>query len=163
MADRSRQYFFIIFILLSGCRGDRHNEATTKDIAIEDITPGEVVHDSLTREQIKEIERIQHVLSEVTSSSLEETINNFKRDRDPQREIEIWSKMADAYERFAVNKHVEEHDKKEEAYQLILMRSMMTEADAIERVNIDYLSQDEIKEILSYYDAPPEPIRVLKK
>lgn len=147
----------IIVLGLTCCTKKNNEQPVTTEMAIADLELNGIVHDSLTAKQIKEIERIQRVFSEVNSSSLEETINNFKRDQNPEREIAIWLGMADAYERFTVNKHIEEHDKKEEAYQLILLRSIMTEEEAIDKADITYLTQDEVKEVLSYYIHPHNP------
>lgn len=156
----------LLFIIINGlicCREKNNEKPVDTEMAIKDLKFNGVVHDSLTTKQIKEIERIQSVFSEVNSSSLDETINNFKRDKNPDSEIAIWLKMADAYERFTLNKHVEEHDKKEEAYQIVLLRSAMTEKDVMDKVDITYLTKDEVKEILSYYLDPPQPLKVQKK
>ena len=59
--------------------------------------------------------------------------------------------MAEAYERFAVNKHIEEHDKKVEAYEVILLRSTMTEEEVMKKLSLSYLSKEELEEIFSYY------------
>ncbi|MBA4058079.1 MAG: hypothetical protein C0490_25400, partial [Marivirga sp.] len=102
----------IILIELICCKAKNSEKPLTKEIAIKDATVNGAVRGSLTTKQIKEIERIQRVFSEVRSTSLDETIKNFKRDQNPDGEIVIWLRMADAYERFTLNKHIEEHDKK---------------------------------------------------
>lgn len=133
-------------------------------MAIEDLKLHDIVHDSLTATQLDEIERIHKTFSEVNSSSLEETIDNFKRDQNPDREIAIWLKMADAYEHFVLSKGVGiDHNKKDEAYQLILLRSMMTAEEVVDKIDLQYLTDDEVREILHSYTDPPELLRVEKK
>src|SRR5215204_4459264 len=141
----------LLFIGLMSCKQKNGEQPVTTQMAVEDLELNGIVHDALSDKQLKKIERIHRVFSEVNSSSLEETINNFKREQNPDSEIVIWLKMADAYERFTVNKHIEEHDKKEEAYQLVLLRSMMTEEKVIDSIDVTYLTQGEVKEVLSYY------------
>lgn len=151
----------IISITLVGCNKSTNNDMPpTSEISIEDLSRGAIVHDSLTTKQTKDIERIHRVFSEVNATSLKETIDNFKSDRNPDREIAIWSGMADAYERFTLNKHIEEYDKKMEAFQLLLVRSMMTEEEIIQKMEFSYLSADDVKEIFSYYTDLPKPISI---
>jgi hypothetical protein len=77
----------------------------TKEMAIEDLKLNDVLHDSLTATQIEAIERIHKTFSEINSSTLEETIDNFKRDQHPDREIAIWLTMVDVYEYFTLDKN----------------------------------------------------------
>ena len=110
-------------------------------------------HDSLNYEQLQKVKRIHNAFSEVTKNTLAETINNFSEYQDPDHEILIWSNMAIAYERFAVNKHIEEYDKKQEAFELLLLRWKVSEKEALAKYGFKYLSDDEAREILSYYAA----------
>jgi hypothetical protein len=160
-----RMHFFsiICFVPLAGCIQSRNNDASASvEITIKDLRPGETVHDSLTSKQLKQIKRIHDAFSEVSSTSSEEFIDGFKHHQNPDREIANWLTMVDAYERFTLNKHVEEHDKKQEAYDVILLRSRMSEEEVVKRINAAYLSKDELKEILSYYVASSQPLRIEK-
>lgn len=56
-----------------------------------------------------------------------------------------------------------EHDKKNEAYELILLRSMMTEEEVLDKSTPKFLTKDEVKEVLTYYVDPPQPLKVEKK
>jgi hypothetical protein len=161
-----RTHILTVVVLtgLACCVTKNKDKTETTELATQDLELNEIVHDSLTSQQIKDIERIQKVFSEVNPSSLEETIENFKRDQNPDNEIAIWLKMADAYGRFTLSKGQGiEHNKKSEAYQLILLRSMMTETEVLDKVQIKYLTEDEVKEVFSYYADLPEPLKVEKK
>lgn len=155
-------FVFISFTLIC-CRRPGNGDPAATEKVMDVLQLSEIVHDTLTDKQLREIRRIHHVFSEVNSSSLEETINNFKRDQNPDNEIAIWLKMADAYERFALNKHIEEHDKKEEAFELLLLRSMMSERDVRNKTDFTYLSGDEIEELFSYYTDQPRPLIIDEK
>lgn len=142
-----------LIVLLTGltcCTRTPPEEHVKAERVVQGVDSTRNVHDPLTPIQIKEIERIHTAFSEVNSRSLDQTIKYFRGYQNPSKEIAGWLKMADAYERFTLRKHIEEYDKKYEAYQLILRRSMMTERDVIEKVDIIYLTKDEVKEILGY-------------
>jgi hypothetical protein len=72
--------------------------------------------------------------------------------------------MADTYQRFTsrTNKAIG-LDKKNEAYELILLRSMMTEGEVLQKYVPKVLTKDEVNEIFSYYSDPPQPVKVEKK
>jgi len=159
---RIQLILIIGFVTLAGCSQSRQNENPGSASEIKDLNANKNRHGSLTEQQLKEIKRIHHAFSEVNSSSLEETINNFKRDQNPDIEIAIWSQMADAYERFAVHKHIEEHDKKVEAYEVILLRSTMSEEEVMKKLSLSYLSKEELEEIFSYYADSPRSTSVQK-
>ena len=159
--------YTLTIILITGlisCGKMNKEKPETTEMAIQDLELNEIVHDSLTTEQINDITRIQKVFSEVNLTSLDETINNFKRDQHPNNEIAIWLKMADAYQRFTLRtEKAIGHDKKNEAYELILLRSMMTEEEVLDKSAPKFLTKEEVKEILSYYVDPPQPLKVEKK
>ncbi len=111
---------------------------------------------SLTKEQIHKIEKIQFTLAEVHPVSLEETINIFKSDQNPNGEINIWLQMANTYEWYLKIKGNLDLKTKEEVFKLILSRSMMTEEKAIIDSELKILTQKDAKEILSHYTLPPE-------
>jgi hypothetical protein len=159
--------YTLTIVLITGlisCGRINKEKPETTEMAIQDLELNEIVHDSLTAEQINDITRIQEVFSEVNSTPLDETINNFKRDQHPDDEIAIWLKMSDAYQRFTLRAdRTIGHDKKNEAYELILLRSMMTEEEVLNKSTPKFLTKDEVKEVLSYYEDLPQPLKVEKK
>ena len=151
----------MLFVGLVSCKTKSKEDTVTREMEIKDLKLNDVVHDSLTTKQIKAIERILRTFSEVNSNTLEETIDNFKRDQRPDREIAVWLTMADVYEHFTLHKGTAiDHNKKDEAYELILLRSMMTEEEVIDKFDFKYLSTDEVKAILDEYADPPQLLRV---
>ncbi|MBO9204379.1 MULTISPECIES: hypothetical protein [Niastella] len=128
-----------------------------------EITPGPVVNDTLSAVQLKKIKKIQRVFEEVEPSTLEETINDFKQDKAPEKEIASWYAMAKVYEKFTLkHKHLD-INKKTEAYRLILMRSQENEANALAEIGLKYLTHKEVAEIFGYYNVEAKPITVEKK
>jgi hypothetical protein len=158
-------FSFLIMVsyssILSCCKPKVEHMSTVTEVAIEDLQMNEIVHDSLTDDQLKKIETIYSVLSEVIGSSHEETITNFKRDVHPDREIAIWLEMAEAYHRFTLT-HLD-LNKRKEAYTLILLRSMMTQEEVMEKANFQFLTDVDAKEIFDYYNPSPQLLTVEKK
>jgi hypothetical protein len=139
------------------------DKSNIKSVNANDLTLSPVVHDTLSTAQIEKIKKIQTTFAEVNPSSLEETITNFKRDRNPDNEIAIWLVMASAYENFISKRATLNLDKKEEVYKLILMRSMYNEAEAKIKSELKLLTDKEVLEIFSYYDLDAKPITVEQK
>lgn len=144
------------------CCRSKKQTTDTRELPIEDLELNDVVHDSLSDDQLKSIEKIHSVFSEVTDSSLEETITNFKRGKHPDREIAVWLEMADAYQNFTSSKQLDSN-KKKELFTLILLRSMMTREEVIEKANFQYLSNEQVEEIFRNYDPTPKLLKVEKK
>ena len=146
------------------CNSAKDENPKVQTMNPNDIEINEVIHDSLTSEQIDKIKRIQSVFEEVYPVSLEQTITDFKRDLNPDSEIAIWLQMADAYENYVNSKKVKLNlDTKKEVYKLILSRSMMPDAEAISNSKLTILTEKEAKEVLRFYSAKPDPIDVVKK
>jgi outer membrane lipoprotein-sorting protein len=150
----TRLLFILSIILFSSCNFKKEENAKT--INPKNIQISEVMHNSLTKEQIQKIEKIQSTLAEVHSVSLEETINIFKRDQNPESEINIWLQIANTYEWYLNSKTKQDLKTKQEVFRLILSRSMMSEEEAISDSELEILTEKEAKEILSHYTLAPE-------
>ncbi|SHI67386.1 hypothetical protein [Flavobacterium terrae] len=159
----------IIFILtvvftLYSCNSNKDGNQNIQTMDPNDIQIGEVVHDSLTKEQIDKIKIIQSTFAEVIPVSLEETITNFKRDQNPDNEITIWLQMADTYKKYVSSKQEKlDLNTKKEVFKLILSRSMMSDDEAIINSKLTVLTENEARKVLSYYTVSPDPIDVAKK
>src|SRR5687768_9289473 len=90
----------LLFLSIISC--GQKNEPKDKIVTLDpnQIQQNNIVHDSLSSDQIEKIEIIQSTFFEVDSISLEESIDNFKRDLNPDEEIAIWLDMADAYKKY---------------------------------------------------------------
>lgn len=159
-----------IFLILStllifiSCNSHKEEKQNVQTMDPNDIQISEVVHDSLTTDQINKITKIQSVFAEVVPVSLEETITNFKRDQNPDSEIAIWIQMADAYEKYLSSKGNQlDLESKKEVFKLILSRSMMPAEEAIANSKLKILTEKEAKEVFRYYSGTPDPLEVAKK
>ena len=158
----NRLLFILLAIIISSCNFKKA-EDNTQTIDPKKIQLGDVVHDSLSKDQINNIKKIQSTFSEVCPVSLEETITNFKRDQNPDSEILIWLEMAKTYEKYLTSEKTLDLKTKKEVFRLILSRSMMPEEEAIENSNIKILTKEKAKKVLSYYSLNADPIDVKAK
>jgi hypothetical protein len=126
------------------------------------ILPGPIVHDELSEEQIKKITQIQAVFSDIYPISLEDTITNFKRDRNPDNEIRVWENMMHTYETFIAKNPEINVEKKSEVFKLILTRSMMDENKVRSQTEFKILNENEVNEILASYTLESKPIIIEK-
>ena len=115
-----------------------------------EIQPGPVQRDSLTDSQMQRVRALQKVFVEVDGQSVDQWVDNFKRDLDPDRELAIWEKMCSAYSAYCDDRDLSV-DAKKEVYKVVLLRSMASEADVLQRLELSVLSQDDAKEIMKGY------------
>jgi hypothetical protein len=153
-----------VVLFLFSCEANKEENKTIQTVNPDEIRLGEIVHDSLSEDQIKKITRIQSVFSDVYPVSLEESISNFKNDLNPDNEIHIWLMMADAYENYLNSKQQTlDLETRKEVFKLILSRSMMPLEDAITNANLSILTKNEAEEVLKFYNMDAAPVKVLKK
>lgn len=147
----------------SACRSNQNENTTAQPITLTDVQPGPIRHDSLCAEQIKKITEIQQTFYEVLPISVEQTIIDFKRDDNPDKEIEVWQNMASAYSQYLAGlKKAPDLETKKEIFDLLLSRSMVTSEEALKNTKRSKLSDDEARKILSLYTAEPDPVTVVK-
>jgi hypothetical protein len=141
----------ILFSIFTSYKKAQKNKSV-ESINPNDLIPGPIVHDQLSDEQIEKITKIQTAFSDVYQISLDETITNFKRDRNPDNEIRVWLNMMEAYEKFILKDSEITVEKKSEVFKLILTRSMMDENKVRTQADFKILNEDEINEIFGYYN-----------
>jgi hypothetical protein len=124
------------------------------------LQPGPVQHDNLTPEQIERITELQDTFREVDPTPLAEWIDDFKRDREPDREIRIYESMAAAYAGFCSGRSLT-LEAKREVYQLVLMRSGAPDDEVLARAALKVLTPTDAREILGLYNAPPSAVQVV--
>jgi len=106
------------------------------------IQPGPIQRDALSDEQMARIRALQAVFVEVDGQTVEQWVDSFKRDWDPDKELRIWEQMAKAYRGYCDGKQLSAVAKKD-VYRVVLLRSMASEQDVLERVELNELSHDD--------------------
>jgi hypothetical protein len=99
---------------------------------------------------MERIHKLRGALAEVERSPIEKWVDNFKRDADPDRELAVWEKIADGYTRYC-SKRPLSIEAKEDVFQLLLLRSMASEQEVVNRIKLKILTVDEAKETLKEF------------
>lgn len=152
---------FTFTLALFSC--NKADQSATKEVSDGELIAGPVRHDSLSTYQMEKIKKIHSTFAEVDPLSLEETIEDFKRDKHPDNEIAVWLAMASTYEKFFSKNPSTDLAKKLEVYKVILTRSMENEAETKAKTEVKILTDKEVDEILSYYNLEAKPIVVEQK
>jgi len=157
-----------ILVVFFAASCNQLSESSTKSpsedaetVKISELEPGPIRHEQLTGEQLVRIRKIHEMFQEVNGISLDETIENFKRDVNPEKEIEIWEKIAEAYTGYCSGRTLT-LEKKKIVYEILLLRSLAPEEYVLENLKSNLLSPEEAKEVMSHYQGEPEPIEIDK-
>lgn len=106
------------------------------------IQPGPIRRDALSDEQMARIRPLQATFAEVDGQTVEQWVDSFKRDVDPDQELRVWERMAKAYQAYCDGRKLSTETKKE-VYRVVLLRSMASEQDVLERANLKELSRED--------------------
>ena len=160
-----KQLLLIVIILsvtaLNGCSHNADPSPTDFELATQDsqtgdvqwidpkdIHQGSVKRDSLTDEQIERIKALQQIFFEVDGQTIDQWFDSFKRDLNPDRELEIWERMAKAYTAYCHSRELS-LDEKKEAYKIVLLRSMASPEDVLARIELKLISKIDAEIIMS--------------
>ncbi len=81
---------------------------------------------------------------------MEQWVDNFKRDLDPDRELRLWERIAKAYRAYCGERKLS-LGAKTEVYRVLLLRSMASEQEVLERVQLKELSRDDAIAVMKGY------------
>lgn len=141
----------LLAFMLPGCDGRKDDQrAQTKVVNTADLKPNEIQHAQLSEEQLRRIKKLHETFAEVDKSSLETWIDNFKRDADPDSEIAIWERIARAYVSYCAGRELT-LEAKDDVFQTLVLRSITPEEDAVKRLKLKVLSEDEARKVMSGY------------
>lgn len=90
-----------------------------------EIISGPVRHETLPYFLLERIKRFKQVLAEVEMTTLEEAVDNFSRDAHPEREVEIWERIAGLYKEETDKKPGMTLSERRKLFTLFLRTSMM--------------------------------------
>jgi hypothetical protein len=108
---------------------------------------GPIRHLVLSDEFIDRVKRFKVTLADVDETSLEETIDNFKRDTHPEEELAIWERIANTYRLFLSHNPKTDLTIKKEIFAVLLGASM----GADDWSNIKKLNSDQINHLVLSY------------
>lgn len=115
-----------------------------------DLRFGPIRHPVLSGEFIERIKAFKTILGDdIDPVSIEQTIDNFKRDADPESELAIWERIASAFQTYLARNPTTSSAIRKEIFAVLLSASWGTE----ECENIKHLSDQQIKQLVLYYRA----------
>jgi hypothetical protein len=128
-------------------------------IDINDLNEQHLNTSVISSVQKNRIKLIAGIFQDVFPDTMENWINSFLKDDDPEREILVWEDMAKAY------MHICSHwsltkKQKVEVFDLILNRSSLPEKLVLQKIQLKTLSKKQAKFVLSKYKGIPQPILI---
>ena len=108
---------------------------------------GPIRHLALSDEFIDRVKRFKGTLADVDGTSLEETMDNFKRDTHPEEELAIWERIANVYQSFLSHNPTTNLAIKKEIFAVLLGTSM----GAYDWGNIKKLNSGQINHLVLNY------------
>ena len=150
-----RVLLFAICAFPAACDRSAQNQSATKSdgnsrvewVDPSTIQPGPIRRDTLNDEQMARIRALQTVFVEVDGQTVEQWVDNFKRDADPDKELRVWERMAKAYRAYCDGKQLSATAKKD-VYRIVLLRSMAPEHEVLDKVKLSELSRDDASAVM---------------
>jgi len=151
-------YIFIFSIFSFACLADTKNMTVNPN----EIEMNEYVHNSLPKEMLKRIRATTEVFEIVDGISYEKAVDLYKRDYDPESNLQIWEEMARVYTEFCKFR-CKDKEERMDVYRILLLRSMWDEKNTLARAQVNVISNDDAKRLVQQYKLKPQPIEVIKK
>jgi hypothetical protein len=129
---------------------DRMEAAMKERVRFSDLKFGPIQHPVLPDDFIERIKAFKKILSDFDTVSLEQTIDNFKRDTNPESELVIWERIAGTFQLYLSHNPTTDSAIRKDIFAVLLGASM----DIKEFENIKHLSDQQIKHLVLYYHGP---------
>ncbi len=137
LADRIRRYLLV--------QSKLRNKPIV-EVPIEEIEFGPIRHQSLPSSLLVRLKLLMLIFQGLPGWGPEHLVNNFRRDLEPEREVQVWERIAAAYLTLTQNGRIEE-SYRESAYAALLQFSLIS----AEEVTKAALAGDEFA--VAYCDA----------
>ena len=101
-----------------------------QNISFDNLEPGPIRHAELSSALVARIKDIHATLDEVYPSSLEEWLDDFRRDLHPEHEVIWWERLAQCYLTYR-NKHDLSAKQRQAAFKVLLTISLGGHPDSL--------------------------------
>ncbi|MEI6864358.1 MAG: hypothetical protein WCK46_03310 [Candidatus Adlerbacteria bacterium] len=106
----------------------------------------------LNPELIQRIERFKAILGDAEPKSLEETLQHFEQDENPEGEVRVWEKIAGAFQRWLADHPTQDISMRKETFLVLMAISMGYPSEVITTLNgITHISIEEVKQLTELY------------
>jgi hypothetical protein len=117
---------------------------TSKNISLSDLRPGPIRHATLPPDLIARIKAYKQLLGSTDPESVDQAIDNFKRDLNPDKEVALWERIARAFHNFITRHAIIDRARRREVLSALLILSAGTDPPATAT-----LSRQQITELKS--------------
>jgi len=97
---------------------------TLKKVKLSELKMGPIGQEVLPAGFIDRVIKYKEILKEVETSTLEDTVSNFQRDLDPEKELVVWEKIAFTYKDFVGQYPDYTLEQKMEVFHTVLSHSL---------------------------------------
>ena len=154
-------------LVLTSCENESPPQEEASNESVQYIDPNKIqfspiIHEKLSDDQMARIKAIHGVFGEFDGQSLEQWVEDFRRDLDPEPNIVVWEQMVVAYEGYISSQDNLSKGQKLDVYRLILFRSMVPENEVLEQLKTETMTQEEARKVLSHYRWEAKPIEVIQ-
>jgi hypothetical protein len=114
------------------------------EIELTDLKGGPIVHPVLSDDLVRRIKAFKQILADADNATLDEVMDDFKRDAHPEQEIAIWERIAATYAMFLSHNPTDDLATKHDVFSVLLIASLGME----DWTEIRYLTRDQIKNLV---------------
>ncbi len=94
-----------------------------KNINPTDLLKAPFQHRALTYDLIKRIRAYKEILGDSEPGSIDDAINDFCRDRHPEKEVEVWERIAHVFKNFTEGHKIIDTTRRREVLRVLLLMS----------------------------------------
>jgi hypothetical protein len=158
-----RAVLLILALVLTACK-EGVPEETSEIVRMnpDELSYNDYVHDELPEPLLLRIKATTDVFEPVDGISYEQAVDMYRRDPDPESNLVIWEEMARVFLVFCETR-CDSPERKFEAYKALLLASMFPPDAVMEQLQPRALRSEDVKDIISMYGLPPEPIPVIRR
>ena len=92
---------FVLLMVLCSCSQEKQPPNPDQWMKTSDIQPHPTRQSKLADPQVPRIKKLQTNLADVDDSSLDKWVEDFEKDRNPEKEIRLWEAIAAAYQEYS--------------------------------------------------------------
>ena len=97
--------------------------APEKNVKLGDIEPGPIRHQTLPADLIERIRSYKKILGASDSVSIDEAVDGYRRDLNPDKEVAIWERIAQIFQHFTDGHQIADQARRLEVLRALLLIS----------------------------------------
>ncbi len=94
-----------------------------KKVKLSDLQRGPIQHATLPAELVARIKAYKKILGDADYVSLADAIDDFRRDRNPEQEVEIWERIVHVFDNFTKGHKITDRARRREVLRILLLLS----------------------------------------